>query len=122
MKCILSFFPSSFVVTMIMDYSGENSILIFQYNLCAVELYSEKPSGSRCESDVGLTATVRRTLLKWQPVSDRFLTVRFRSRLTSITTVQGYAPTETSDSVETNCIALPFLIHFSSTELAVRSN
>lgn len=58
-------------------------------------LYSGKPEGETHHSGVGfmLTRATKQCLLDWQPVSDRIITARFKTRSRNLTFIQAYAPT-----------------------------
>ena len=62
-------------------------------------LFSGKPLSENRESGVGLilSATSRRALMDWSPVSDRILIARFRTRARNVSIVQVYSPTELAD-------------------------
>lgn len=57
-------------------------------------LYSGKPD--RSESGVGLlmSRAVRRSLIEWNPITDRIITARIRTRARTMSIVQCYAPTD----------------------------
>ncbi|XP_037930963.1 craniofacial development protein 2-like [Teleopsis dalmanni] len=47
-----------------------------------------------------LSKTAVRALLQWQPINDRFIWCRFRSRARNVTIIQTYAPTELAEPDE----------------------
>lgn len=67
-----------------------------------VLLYFGEPDESKCELGVGLvlTAIARPTFIPYDPGSDMILTTRFQSKMRSISIVECYASTETSDTDE----------------------
>ena len=54
--------------------------------------------GSKHERGVGimLTAKVAQTVISWEPVSDRIITVRLQARYFNVSLIQVYAPTNTA--------------------------
>ena len=58
-------------------------------------LFSGAAAGSRKAAGVGflMTPQAQKSLMSWNPVSDRIITARFRSRVRNITIIQCYAPT-----------------------------
>ena len=62
-------------------------------------LYSGAAIGSRKAAGVGLLMTLqaRKSLMSWNPISDRLITARFRSKIRNITIIQCYSPTDTTD-------------------------
>ena len=67
-----------------------------------VFLYSGKEEGSARTAGVGimLTKTAYSSLMSWEPISERFITARFRSRVRNISIIQCYAPTEQASNTE----------------------
>ena len=67
-----------------------------------VFLYSGKEEGSARTAGVGimLTKTAYSSLMSWEPISERFITARFRSRVRNISIIQCYAPTEQAFNTE----------------------
>lgn len=62
-------------------------------------LYSgQSPNQDRGLYGVGIlmTKAVRKSLLDWNPISERIITMRFRTRARNMNVVQCYAPTEVS--------------------------
>ncbi|XP_044574118.1 craniofacial development protein 2-like [Drosophila ananassae] len=77
-----------------MRWSGKGATTTSQSNLV---LHSGSSDGGR--NGVGIY--VSRTLISWNPVSDRIITARFRCNARHITIVQCYAPTEdASDDIK----------------------
>ncbi|XP_065355626.1 craniofacial development protein 2-like [Calliphora vicina] len=62
-------------------------------------IYSGKPNGVPRSSGVGflLSKDARRALIMWKPHSDRFISIRLRTRARNIYCIQCYAPTELAD-------------------------
>ena len=63
-------------------------------------LYSGPPNeNDEHRNGVGLMLTKRasRSLLEWEPVSERILTARFQSKFQKVTVIQCYAPTNNAD-------------------------
>jgi len=59
--------------------------------------------GSKHESGVSLLLSkgAARSLIAWEPVNDRIMSVRLKTRFTCATIIQAYAPTESaSDAVK----------------------
>ncbi|XP_067207872.1 craniofacial development protein 2-like [Linepithema humile] len=44
-----------------------------------------------------MTTEIKRSLIEWNPVSDRIITARFRTKNRNVTIIQCYAPTEATD-------------------------
>ncbi|XP_071638432.1 craniofacial development protein 2-like [Temnothorax longispinosus] len=67
-------------------------------------LFSGKPTNELRASSVGilLNSNTRRGLINWKPVTDGIIWVRLRSKVTNITFIQCYAPTEVSDEESKN--------------------
>lgn len=65
-------------------------------------LFSGKEEGANHEAGVGLmlTPTAYKSLLSWNPISERFMTARFYSKVRKITIIQCYAPTELASTTE----------------------
>jgi exonuclease III len=59
------------------------------------------PSGNDVEHKIGvgllLSKTGRRSIIEWEPISDRIMTASFRSLIRNITILQCYAPTEIAE-------------------------
>ncbi|XP_018406354.1 PREDICTED: uncharacterized protein LOC108782558 [Cyphomyrmex costatus] len=47
-----------------------------------------------------ITTKIKKSLMEWNPVSDRLITARFRAKNRNITIIQCYAPTEVADDSE----------------------
>ena len=62
-------------------------------------IYSGKDISDHHEAGVGilLSKTAAKSLLEWEPVSDRIITARFSSRFQKVTLVMCYAPTNTTE-------------------------
>ena len=62
-------------------------------------LYSGKNEEDRHEAGVGLLLSKQaaKSLLEWEPVSDRIITARFESRFQKVSLVMCYAPTNTTE-------------------------
>ena len=58
--------------------------------------------GSKHESGVGLLLSkgAARSLIAWEPVSDRLMTARLKTRFTCATIIQAYAPTESASDTD----------------------
>ena len=67
-----------------------------------VFLYSGKEESSARTAGVGimLTKTTYSSLMSSEPISERFITARFRSRVRNISIIQCYAPTEQASNIE----------------------
>lgn len=61
-------------------------------------LYSGKSTDARHESETGLIVSkkLKRSLIEWNPVSDRILLAQFTTRLRKLTVIICYAPIDTS--------------------------
>ena len=61
-----------------------------------VFLYSGKEEGSSRTAGVGimLAKSAYSCLMSWEPILERFITARFRSRVRNISIIRCYAPTE----------------------------
>ena len=61
-----------------------------------VFIYSGKEEGSCRTAGIGImpTKTAYSSLMSGEPISERFITARFRSRVRTISIIQRYAPTE----------------------------
>jgi hypothetical protein len=59
-------------------------------------LYSGKPINAKHESGVGilLSQKARKSLIEWNPISDRIIMTRFSTKLRNLVLIQCYAPTE----------------------------
>ncbi|XP_067207954.1 craniofacial development protein 2-like [Linepithema humile] len=49
------------------------------------------------EVGIIMTTEIKRSLIGWNPVSDRIITARFRTKNRNVTIIQCYAPTEATD-------------------------
>jgi Reverse transcriptase (RNA-dependent DNA polymerase)/Domain of unknown function (DUF6451) len=67
-------------------------------------LYSGRATNENRASGVGfiLSKEARRSLVEWQPISDRIIIARFVSKLRHVACVQVYAPTENATEDEKN--------------------
>jgi exonuclease III len=65
-------------------------------------LYSGKPDDQPHEYGVGflLSKEASSSLMDWEPVNERIITARFKSKVRNITIVQAYAPTDSADLAE----------------------
>ena len=62
-------------------------------------IYSGREEGEAHESGVAimLAKGIEKTLLEWNPVSDRIITARFNSNHIKLTVIHAYAPTNEAD-------------------------
>jgi len=58
--------------------------------------------GEKHERGVGILfdKTTEKVIINWEPVSDRIITARLKTRFTNVTIIQVYAPTETAWDAE----------------------
>ena len=65
-------------------------------------LYSGMDEGENRERGVGLILSkgAARSLLEWEPVSERIIRARFNSRWQQVTVIQCYAPTNEATEEE----------------------
>jgi exonuclease III len=65
-------------------------------------LYLGKPTNDKHESGVGLLLSPKayKSLIEWNPIPDRIIMARFRTKLRKMVVIQCYAPTEQATSEE----------------------